>query len=312
MIPFTCPHCGTQTDVYEEYAGRTGPCAVCGRSITVPYPSTVNVQPSGPSDAPAERADKTGRSKSSALVLITVIVAGLLGAGIVVGLLIVMVFPAVSTARSQAQKTQSADNMKLIAAAMFSYEADHGSYPPAFIPDKDGKPMHSWRVLLLPYLGPGYDHIYEQYKFDEAWDGPNNMNLRFSMPAEYACPADSDASSQYETSYMVIVGDETMFPGITSVMRAQITDDRACTIMLAQTPTSGVCWLEPKDLEAKQMRFQINGRQGVEIGSRHAGGAHVVMADGESQFITDDAPPDAVEAMTTIAGNETIPWYAFE
>ena len=143
----------------------------------------------------------------SALVVI-VIVAGLLGAGIVVGLLIVMVFPAVSTARSQAQKTQSADNMKLIAAAMFSYEADHGSYPPAFIPDKDGKPMHSWRVLLLPYLGPGYDHIYEQYKFDEAWDGPNNMNLRFSMPAEYACPADSDASSQYETSYMVIVGDE--------------------------------------------------------------------------------------------------------
>jgi hypothetical protein len=36
------------------------------------------------------------------------------------------------------------------------------------------------------------------------------------------------------------------------------------------------------------------------------------MADGESQFLTDDAPPDAIEAMSTIAGNESIPWYALE
>lgn len=312
MIPFTCPHCGTQTDVYDEYAGQTGPCAVCGRLVTVPYPSTADTQPSKPSKKSAERSEATGRSKSSVLILVTVIVAGLLGAGIVVGLLIALVFPAVSAARSQAQKRQSADNMKLIAAAMFAYEADHGCYPPAYIADENGKPMHSWRVLLLPYLGPGYDHIYEQYKFDEPWDGPNNINLRYSMPPEYACPADPDARSQYETSYMVIVGDKTMFPGAASVKRSQIRDDPAFTIMLAQTPTSGVCWLEPKDLDADQMRFEINGREGFEIGSKHPGGAHVIMADGESHFLTDDAPPDAVESMTTIAGNEAIPWYTFE
>lgn len=312
MIPFTCPHCGAQTDVYEEYAGQTGPCAVCGRPITVPYPSTADTQPSRPSEASAADGDTTRRSKSSALVLVAVIAAGLLGVVIVGGILIAMVFPAVSAARSQAQKTQSANNMKAIAAAMFSYEADHGCYPPAFIADEDGKPMHSWRVLLLPYLGPGYDHIYDRYNFDEPWDGPNNMNLRYSMPAEYACPADPDARAQCETSYMVVVGDETMFPGATSVLRAQITDEKAYTIMLAQAPSSGVCWMEPRDLDANQMRFEVNGRLGAEIGSRHPGGAHVVMADGESQFLTEDAPPDAVEAMTTIAGNESIPWYAFE
>jgi len=312
MIPFTCPHCGTQTDVYEEYAGQTGPCAVCGRLITVPYPSTAEARTPEPTNTPTERTNATGRSRSSFLVLATVIVAGLLGVGIVAGLLIVLVFPAVSTARSQAQKVKSADNMKLIAAAMFSYEADHGRFPPAYFADEDGKPIHSWRVLLLPYLGPGYDHIYEQYRFDEPWDGPNNVNLQYSMPAEYACPADSDARFQYETSYMVIVGDRTMFPGAASTRRAQMSDDVAYTIMLAQTPTTGVCWLEPRDLDADQMRFEINGRQGVEIGSRHSGGAHVVMANGESQFLNDDAPPDAIEAMTTISGNESIPWYVLE
>ena len=35
-IPFTCPHCGATTDVAEEYAGETGPCARCGKTITVP------------------------------------------------------------------------------------------------------------------------------------------------------------------------------------------------------------------------------------------------------------------------------------
>ena len=35
-ILFTCPHCGLQTDVPEQYAGQSGPCAECGRQITVP------------------------------------------------------------------------------------------------------------------------------------------------------------------------------------------------------------------------------------------------------------------------------------
>jgi len=35
-IQFTCPHCGKTTNVPEEYAGRSGPCAGCGNTITVP------------------------------------------------------------------------------------------------------------------------------------------------------------------------------------------------------------------------------------------------------------------------------------
>jgi hypothetical protein len=38
-IPFTCPHCGRQTNVPDEYAGQSGPCAGCGQTITVPPPA---------------------------------------------------------------------------------------------------------------------------------------------------------------------------------------------------------------------------------------------------------------------------------
>jgi hypothetical protein len=35
-FPFTCPHCGVQMYVSEQYAGRSGPCVQCGKTITVP------------------------------------------------------------------------------------------------------------------------------------------------------------------------------------------------------------------------------------------------------------------------------------
>ena len=35
-IRFTCTHCGRLTNVSEEYAGQTGPCAGCGKPITIP------------------------------------------------------------------------------------------------------------------------------------------------------------------------------------------------------------------------------------------------------------------------------------
>jgi len=35
-IPFTCPHCGSFTEVETQFAGQTGPCYSCGKPITVP------------------------------------------------------------------------------------------------------------------------------------------------------------------------------------------------------------------------------------------------------------------------------------
>lgn len=47
--------------------------------------------------------------------------------------------------------------------------------------------MHSWRVLILPYIGE--DALYNTYKFDEPWDGPNNIKLLNQIPRLYACPS---------------------------------------------------------------------------------------------------------------------------
>jgi hypothetical protein len=303
-IPFTCPHCGTQTDVYEEYAGKKGPCAICGKTIIVPYALTT--EPAGARATGSETAPAVPARGRPVVVIAAVVVGGLLTAAILVSLLMVLVFPAVSAARVEGHKRKSAAHMKRIVVAMQNYEADYGCFPPAYVADDDGKPMHSWRVLLLPYLG--YEHVHRLYNFDQPWDAPENMEVRFLMPDEYACPADPDAAQQYETSYMVLVGPRTVFPGSESVRRSAITDGVENTLMLVQTPACGVCWTEPRDLDVDHMQFEVNGQEGIELGSCHPHGAHVVTGDAQVHFLADETPPDYVEAMSTIDGDEIVPW----
>jgi type II secretory pathway pseudopilin PulG len=303
-IPFTCPHCGTQTDVFDDYAGQSGPCAICGKPITVPVPSdATKLGSTWRPPVPAQNALSRPRSKALTIVLVTL--AGIAAAAILGAVLFALVFPALSSARQASRRSQSATNLKAIAAALLAYESAQGCFPPAYIADSKGKPMHSWRVLVLPYLG--YSHIHAQYDFNQPWNSPHNMNLLGSMPAEYACPADPDARANHEANYVVVVGAETLFPGSKSVRREQMSDGAHCTILVAQTRSSGVTWLEPRDLEADQMCFEINGRAGVEIGGSLPGGAHVATADGVVHFLPEDLPPPTVRAMATISGNEPFP-----
>ena len=62
--------------------------------------------------------------------------------------------------------------------------------------------MHSWRVLILPYLDR--PDLYAEYRFDEPWDGPNNIKLLQTMPKTYELPGDKTAPPGY-TYYQVFV-----------------------------------------------------------------------------------------------------------
>ena len=79
-------------------------------------------------------------------------------------------------------------NLQYISLALNSYASTYGHFPPACIADKDGKAMHSWRVLILPFLDESA--VYKAYDFTEPWDGPKNKKLLASRPVYFACPDD--------------------------------------------------------------------------------------------------------------------------
>jgi hypothetical protein len=69
---------------------------------------------------------------------------------------------------------------------MHGYNDEHGRLPPAVVYGADGKPLYSWRVLLLPFIEQ--EELYKEFKLDEPWDSPHNLPLLEKMPGTYAPP----------------------------------------------------------------------------------------------------------------------------
>ena len=296
-FPFACPECGLETIVDDEFSGHSGPCAGCGKVVTVPFHTLA-----------ARTPRPIVNTQSHRRTVVLIVIASIIAASGVFMTLLWLVFPALHGVSSSVQKMSCRANLERIAEALRQYELEHGTLPPAYIADAKGKPMHSWRVLILPQLGE--TGLHERYKFDEPWDGPNNILLANSMPDVFACPSDPDAKPKGETNYFVLQGPSTLFPGATAMSSRQSRDDPSMTILVVESPVAGTLWLQPKDLDATRMKFAINGAVSGEIGSVHGGdpgGATVVTMDGKAKFLSELFPDDYLEGMSTANGGEDVP-----
>ncbi len=175
------------------------------------------------------------------LLLFVTVVAVCLGVG-------KMLFTYLATsAQDRARSGKSGANLTSIYGALEHYHYKHGCYPPAFIPDKEGKPMHSWRVLLLPYLGR--DDLWARYDFSEPWNGPNNIKLAKEMPESYWSPFEERDCGC--TSYLAVTGEEAAWPGPVSRSKCTFPLPRP-TVLVVDVSDSGICWLEPRDLPLEE------------------------------------------------------------
>ena len=194
---------------------------------------------------------------------------------------------------------------------MQNYHADFGSLPPAYVADENGKPMHSWRVLLLPYLE--LKEVYEQYSFDEPWNGPNNSNLAEKGAGVYECPSRYEYPTRFTTGYLAVLGDQTPWSGSGTTNRQEIADGRD-RILIVESSVS-VHWMEPRDLEFDQMSFSINDRGSRGIGSNHFTpavfpksnlGAHVLLIDGSVRFLGNRFDSETIRSMLTTKSPEVV------
>lgn len=212
--------------------------------------------------------------------------------------------PGLGSGPKPARRMQCGNHLKQIGIALHNYHDVYGSFPPPLVTDANGKPMHSWRMLILPFCES--KSVYDRYDFSEPWDGPNNSKLAAEMPDCFRCPARSEKQPKSETSYAVVTGPQTMWPGERATKISDIADKTSDTIMVVEVADSGIHWMEPRDLHVAQMPMAINPARGQGISSPHAGVALAVYADGHSQALTSNTPPEILPALLTIAGGETI------
>ena len=104
--------------------------------------------------------------------------------------ILALALPVVRSARESARLSHCKDNLRQIGLALQGYHNAFGCFPPAAVTDKQGKPLLSWRVAILPYLGS--KERYSRFHLDEPWDSPHNLALLNDRPDVYACPSDQD------------------------------------------------------------------------------------------------------------------------
>jgi prepilin-type processing-associated H-X9-DG protein len=301
---FTCPHCGKTTDATDN-AGQPRICTHCGKSYRrlslreSSVGSPLNIATAG-GDSPKRRKspwlDLSRRSIGCGLLFFLFII----GCDIF-GTLLAQFLPSVQAAREAARRVHCVANLKRIGVAMQAYHHKYGRFPPSFVPDEKGTPQHSWRVLLLPFLGE--ENLYARYRFDEPWNGPHNRALNDQMPAVYRCPSDT-APDRLQTSYAMIVGPHAISAGPTSHRIKDIKNGPSNTILLVDAAGTGIDWMEPRDLDADKMDFRTRAvdknlqHETCEIFNPHRTVTNALMCDGSVRTLSKDSlQPEELKAL---------------
>ncbi len=156
-----------------------------------------------------------------------------------------VLLPAVQKVREAAARAQSANNLKQIGLAIHNYESAYGHLPHDIV-DKNGKPLLSWRVAILPFMEQ--DNLYKQFKLDEAWDSENNTKWSQVMIKVYLSPeATLPAKPEWGlTSYRGISGPGAAFETGKKLKFVDFSDGTSNTIMAIETDEL-VPWAKPGD-----------------------------------------------------------------
>jgi hypothetical protein len=231
-----------------------------------------------------------------------------------------MLLPALADARMSARRLTGLNDMKQIALGMLNYESASRAFPAAAaICDKDGKPLLSWRVAILPYIEQ--QALFNQFHLDEPWDSEHNLKLAQTLPEVYFGQASDELRQQGRTTYQLAVAESTGFaadakaelqkrsingrdvyfrkgPALRSV-----TDGTSNTILVVQVADQhAVVWTKPDDwspdLADPLAKLKQPGREGF-LSAR---------MDGSAQVIPFNTSPELLKKLLTPAGGEVIDW----
>lgn len=168
---------------------------------------------------------------------------------------ILVIFPltlwsAIENAHPHAKFIQTQHNLKSIVLGLHNYHDTYGSFPPAMVTDASGKPLYSWRVLILPMIDE--DRVYQQFDLSQPWDAPVNRKLVSEMPELYHSPISDGERSDGMTTYQALVDPKqarTALHPTRGRKLSEIQDGTSYTIALIANVGEPVIWTKPDDTD---------------------------------------------------------------
>jgi hypothetical protein len=199
-----------------------------------------------------------------------------------------------------AKRLRSMNNLKQLTLAIHNYESAFGTLP-RDITDKDGKPLLSWRVAILPFIEQ--ENLYRQFKLDEPWDSPNNKVLSETAVKVFLSPQHDRKTEPWKTTYLGFAAPNSAFPGGKQGLTFKdFSDGTSNTIMLVESnAASAEPWAKPADIkpDAKDPHKPVIGP--------YPDGFLASMADGSVRFFKKSISKEVLNALITRNGGEVIP-----
>ncbi len=266
----------------------------CGKTGSIPGGSAGLSTPTASS----------GGSKTWVVILAVVLVGAVICSVILAALLI----PTFSTSREQAKNLVSEGNLQQIGLALMKYRMQHGEYPPAYVAGTDGKPLYSWRVLMLPYMDQ--EALYQKFDKTKAWDSPENKPISDLALDLFQNPNEESKGTSL-TDYVAAVGDETLFVPPPQ----KVVDDMnvsPSTIAVGEIAHSKIHWAEPRDLDVSTMSMKLKDPAGT--GFSNSSGrktVNVALADARVLSLHADIDPRTLRELLTRNGKKSVDPAAF-
>ena len=212
-----------------------------------------------------------------------------------------------------ARRMYCSNHLKQIALALHNYHDTYKRFPPAVTYDEDGRAMHSWRVLILPYLEQ--QALYEAYDMSEPWNGPSNSKLVAQMPPVFRCPSVPKADVESRTNYVAISSGgradgklrlQTAWSDDAPRSFRDLIDGSSNIILVVESSSDPVVWTEPRDLRYETLPIAINHETGVGLSSHHPGGCQVALADGSVRFVAETIPAETLRKLLLCNDGEPV------
>ena len=187
------------------------------------------------------------------------------------------------TRSTAAPRMISQNNLKQHGLAVHSFaEFNHNRLPNDSF-TRDGRPLHSWQTILLPYLDQ--DDLFKKMKFDQPWNHPNNFEsintqLRiFQHPsAESKVTSSGLPATHYAANSLSFGGDQPR-------RLADYFKGTSNTILIGEAVRNPRSWADP--LGGRDPRLGLNHPNGFGSPSNQKA-TQFVFADGSVRSINFD------------------------